>query len=250
MGLQYYDFTLAPNGVREIPCEGTYFRYYSGSAGGADESILIKSDTQGVVTILRPGQSIKMPINVKTWRMANNKGAGTITGIVVVGDGEIQDSNVAGTVSVINGEIARVKANQSFMAVELNPAVAGQYGMVQLWNPVASGKRLILNKISVFSQVAAMGYGLFKYNTALTLQGNAASKLSSGALSSGEMRTGSNVALVGNQYANFGLIGATESKDFPFSEPFVIEPGWSIYLCPAAPNTSAYTTYQWNEEVI
>lgn len=166
-----------------------------------------------------------------------------------VAGGGVGSDRVLGEVSVINGELARVKANQCFMGVISNPQVAGQCGLAQLWNPAASGKNLILNKVSILA-VAGGVFAIFRHNVALTLGYPGMSKVASGAASAAEVRSGASAANIGSQYANFGVASANESKDFAFSEPFVIPPGWGIHTSVNTPNTAAYTTFQWIEEGI
>ncbi|AXS79858.1 hypothetical protein [Dechloromonas sp. HYN0024] len=253
VGLQIYDFTLAPNQTRELAAEGQYFRYYAGSAGGADETILIKSDTGGVQTLLRPGQSIKTPTNCRSWYLSNYKNAGTIMGFVVVGNGEIQDSQVAGTVSIINGELVRVKSNACFIGAASNAGAAGNYSMTQLWNPAGSGKNLILNKVSLYTVTAApTGVGLARHNAALaTLQGNGTTKfIGAGTASVGELRNTNAAAIIGTTIGAFSISLANESKDFPFSEPVAIQPGNGIIMWSASLNNNLQTTFQWNEEAV
>lgn len=247
MGLQYYDFTLAPNGVREIPCEGTYFRYYSGGAGGADESILIKSDSQGVVTILRPGQSIKMPTNVKTWRIANNKNAGTITGIVVCGDGEIQDSNTAGSVSVIDGGKARTLAGVSFGTGIWCGGVAGNMSHTQLWNPPGSGKNLIIGEVVAATDATALGMVLSITNAALSVAyGSGSSKKSGGAASAGLTYTQQNASALGG----LGIFYLNHAQIFIPKEPIVITPGFGLILRGTAATQGVQATFDYYEDPV
>lgn len=249
MGLQYYDINLAVNKTTNIPAEGRYFRYYSGNAGGADSSVLVKSDTSALVAILKPGQSIRVPENVKTWHIANYRNAGTISGIVVIGDGEISDDQVTGTVEVVNGELNRVKAGQCFIGLAASGDVAGQYSASELWNPAGSGKNLIMNKASVMSGVANSPFWMTKHNAALAgLSALVTSKLLGGAAPVGELRTAANAAMVGSLIGNFGAAGAYDSRDFPFSEPVIIPPGNGVIFQLALVNSSAWVTFQWNEE--
>lgn len=248
MGLQYYDFTLATNGIRDLPCEGTYFRYYSGSAGGADESILIKGDTQGVSSILRPGQSILVPETIKTWKISNYKGAGTISGIVIIGDGEIQDSQVAGVVSIVDGGKARTGAGSAFCVAAFQTAVAAQMPVCQVWNPAGSGKNVYIESLMASSSVAQIVRA--GWNTAnFTLQGSQGSKRAGNAGGAAQPAIGTSATIPTGFVYNlqFQLI-ASQSQVINFREPIMLPPGYGFCVQGATVNTDLSANFEYWEE--
>jgi outer membrane protein assembly factor BamB len=112
-GLQYYDLSLSAGAQRNIGAPGNYLRYYSGNAAGADESIVVKTDTGALYCILKPGQSIKLPQLANEWKVTARTPSSVISGILIIGEGELQDNQVSGTVSVINGELSRVNPSSA-----------------------------------------------------------------------------------------------------------------------------------------
>lgn len=250
-GLQYYDFTLAPGKTVEIPAEGSYIRYYTGYALGLDESILVKGDTGAIQCPLKPGQAISLPGNVRSWFLSNKAGAATITGIVVVGNGEISDSQVAGSVNVINGEIARVKAGLVYMGSTGIAGAAGAYSICQLWNPAGTNKNLVLNKCSVFS-ASPQQVSISVYNAAFGSVSGAvlSKKIDAVGASVAQLRNGTSVSGIGSTMGQFGIEATYGSKDFQFSEPIVIPPGCGIIAHAQAFNITQWATFQWNEEAV
>lgn len=165
-----------------------------------------------------------------------------------ISGGGAGSNRVLGEVSVINGELNRVKANACFIATCLSPAVAGQLSAVQIYNPAASGVNLIVNKLSVFSQVLS-GYYLTNHSPALaTLSGAGVSKKLGGAVGKGELRYAANAAMLGALMGYFSIPNAWDSRDYPFSEPIIVAPGGGLVLQMTTPNLPNYTTVQWNEE--
>jgi hypothetical protein len=227
-GLQYYDITIPANFQRSIGSEGTYFRYMKGSAGGADEGLLVKADTGALAAIIYPGQSIRLPETVREWRIENYKNAGTISGIVVIGDGEIQDSQVAGMVSVIDGGKARTLADVAKAGSFWCGQLAGNYSHVQLWNPPGSGKNLIVEQVGIVSDVTTIGISMVLYNTQLTsLYAGAVSKKSGGAVSVSSGYYQTNASQLGGA-ANLFLLN--HGNLFIPKEPIIVTPGYGLVV--------------------
>lgn len=160
--------------------------------------------------------------------------------------GQFESNKVVGEVSVISGEVARSKAGVAFWAYASVGAVAAQFGQIELWNPVASGKRIIVEE--VFPDPTTAGYvSLRDHNAAFaTLIGNAASKLGGAALSSAEIRTTNNAAAQGT------LISFTKTTlgTRKFGEPIVVTPGRGLVISDLTANDALNADIQFYEEVI
>lgn len=170
----------------------------------------------------------------------------------IAGGGAGSD-RVLGEVSVINGEVQRVKAGLAFIGRSSITATAGQYAHCQLWNPAGSGKNIILNKMTVCSSVAQHFLGAFHNAALATLHVKGSSKLQGGAASVMECREEAPVTLVGNtQIFNFdigaGVVGT--SVDYAFSEPLIITPGSGFVLGSMVVAAQLSLNYQWVEEAI
>lgn len=156
---------------------------------------------------------------------------------------------VSGTVAVINGELAKVKAGYAMLGGITVAGVAGQYSYAQLWNPAGSGKNLILNKVSMSGPAGTFGAG--RHNVALTIAGpSVQSKLIGGSVGVGVMRYQNTPVAIGTDMF-FNQIGVSgDAKEFSFSEPLVIPPGNGLHLFAGALASNLYANFQWNEENI
>lgn len=247
-GLQYYDINVAPGNTQRIGSVGRYLRYHTGGAGGADESIVVKADTGALACILKPGQAVNLPDEVHEWRIENYKNAGVITGIVIIGDGEITDSQVAGTVSIIDGGKARTLAGMAFCGAGQQSGVAAQLSTYQLFNPGVSTKNIIVEAFSMASATAqAMRFG---WNT-VSLGGAAsqASKKAGGAVS---VATAFNTTLAatptGFQHNGLLNVGVSTPLIINLREPIVLPPGFGFCIQAVTANTDLSTVVEWYEE--
>lgn len=248
--LQYYDFTITANGYRTVSAPGTYLRYYKGSANGADPSILVKNDTMGVAAILKPGQAIRLPASERgavDWIVSNYAQAAPISGILAIGDGQLDDSTVSGEISLINGEVSRVLAGKCFAGYSVCAAVAGQYSHCILYNPAGSGKNLILDRAAMLMPTAGT-VGLSVVSALLAVAANnTANKLVNTGGRVGDLRAGTFASAQGNPFFNL-TIPANESREFAFSEPFVIPPTYGLAAYGMTANIQLTANWQWKEE--
>lgn len=173
--MQIYDIAVPVNGTMRVAGKGTYLRYYAGSAvGGVDPSIIIKAGGYGTTVVLAPGQAVRLPADAKpvdNWQLLNYAGLGAITGQIVIGDGEITDNRINGSVSVSSGTVVissgtvtatdenkvRVKANAAYTRSLQFPNSASNQTFAMLWNPVGSGKVLVLDSLRAVAYLSGAG---------------------------------------------------------------------------------------------
>lgn len=251
--MQYYDINTSPSGRARVLASGRYFLYYEGSAGGADSALLIRTGNSGTGVILRPGQAYRIPPEQRTpdeWNMAPLVAGAQVVGRVVIGDGRIDDGRISGTVEVINGELARVKAGVSYFGSAYQIAVAAQFAHAQLWNPAGSGRRLVVSQLTIQSVTAAT-HRVCAHNVAIgglyTFQ--PASKLAGGAASVAQTRNGSDVAQLGTFMGQF-VVPANSSFVWRPSEPIVIPPGWGIHTNANAVNVETFANFEYFEDPV
>lgn len=127
MGLQYYDINVGLNKTQQVSAQGRYIYYLSGStpliegaatpgAGEGNQAIKIRPGQNGQEIILMPGQSLRLPANSKSpdsWKISNYKNAEVITGLVMIGEGEFQDSNTQNTFKLDGAFANNVTVNNS-----------------------------------------------------------------------------------------------------------------------------------------
>lgn len=248
-GLQIYDITIPTNATRQLSCQGKYFRYYSGQAGGADATITIRSGTGGVLCVLKPGQSIKLLESVVDWYLGNYANAATITGFVVVGDGEITDTNIAGSVSVIDGGLARTQVNMAFLGSMLVSAVAAKYSHAQLFNPAASGKNVVVEALSFSS--AAAGYFFIAGDNAqrATAGWDVFNKQIGGVVGVAVLREETNGVM---QFVGPGALQYSVAAGIPqtinFREPVLLVPGKGLNVIFELVNVTITANYEYYEQ--
>jgi len=136
---------------------------------------------------------------------------------------------------------ARAFASGTFLAPS-----AGNFGEIQLFNPVASGKTIAIYRALACAQtINAIRYRLF--NTALaTLVGTGVNLLSGGAAAVGELRTNIPAALDGTQI----LICNVLNFD-PYGQPQVwlaqLAAGQGFLVTTNAVNDGLTANFYWNE---
>ena len=245
--MQIYDFTVAANTQRQLDAPGTYFYYYAGSAGGADQTITLRGVSSGLRIVLKNGQSLRLPKGQApetSWYIGNYANAGTIVGTVIVGNGEIQDNRIQGAVEVINGGLNRSLAASAFYGGTGVAAGAAQIACVQLWNNAAAGgKNLVLENVTASCTAVPNALVILDASVALTtIFASSPNKyLGQAASAIAQIRTDIPAAIAGTKIMNLGF-SVYEPKQFPFAEPIVIPPQRGItvaYAVAGAGNTYA-----------
>lgn len=250
MSMQKFMQTLEASASLRMNIAGEYFRlgstsysvtvrFYKGSSV-TDEMLLIDGGTWARVDGGFDGFEL---IN-------SSSGAQTLD--VFVGIGEIGIDRILGEVSVISGELVRVKSQTCFAVNETAIAVAGQYSMVQLWNPEASGKNLILNRMNVIGFTSAITISVRSTVVQLATAGFfGRNKYLGKPASSGQARTENAAAVVASDVlANIGVAAANDTAAFEFSEPILIPPGYGVLAYPTTVNVALSAAFQWLEESI
>lgn len=162
--------------------------------------------------------------------------------------------SVTGTVSVVNGELSKVLAGQAFSGVSDIAGAAGVYSHVQLWNPAASGKNLVISRMNSFSGTGATPIRIGKSSAALaTLVGSGLNKMLSGAASSAELRSNNNAAVLfaaADRIQNVGVAAMYQTVDIPLGEPVIVVPGSGVTVVSMTVNTAMNASFQWSEVAV
>jgi hypothetical protein len=221
-----YDLNLTPNGAQQIDVAGTYFKYAKGAG-----PIRVQVDGGGYVDLL-PGQGMQ---GLKFTRLMVKDSSGAINnGALVAGDGQFIDARITGTVDVVDGGKSRTLANQTFIGGASAGPVAAQWGISQLWNKPASGKRLIVSSVMM---LCLDGPGLMQLRIGLT---KAASDESAGQVSPASKLLGGTASQAANMchegrtvsMPEVLLIGAAVAQNqsflVTFKEPLIVVPGTGL----------------------
>lgn len=248
--MQSFDINIPINSTRNIDAQGDYLSYYSGSAGGADTTLLLSHDSSGSTIQLKPGQAIRLQKGRSggLWRLSNYANQGTIIGSVVIGSGQIDDHTITGTVQTIDGELNRSKAGVAYTGYANVTAVAAQSAFLEMWNPENSGVRCIVTDL-LFSSNAACTYVLKRTTANVYANVGAISKLSTAGVSLTKVG-GSTIGVLPGTGLELCLCSANSPLLRAFKQPYICMPGSGVIVSATDLNVSVYAAAQFTEEVI
>lgn len=251
--MQLYDITIAPNTTRQLDAPGSYFYYYSGSAGGADSTITMRGLSSGLRIVLKPGQAFRLPRGESetSWVLTNFSNTATIIGTVIVGDGDITDNRVTGSVEVIDGSETRSFIN-SFSVAPAILGTAANITQVQLWNPPGSGKNLFCKRFNASVTVTGqVSIG----NTQTQINASAFTPRSKYLIAAGAPTS---AATCGARSTSPTTVLTTISEAFYLNSgavleikpdaPFIIAPGNGLTFETQLVNTSVFATFDYYEK--
>ncbi len=210
------------NGLVEWNVFGAYFK-------------LLSSVTAVTVSLFRRGQRVLTATAVEGGYyqriefdrvQITTPSSQAVSWIYAPGDGGID--RLTGEVAVIDGGKARTLAGSAFVGGHGAGGVAGQYTHLQLLNPAASGKRVIIEQLMLSSPAAANLIGSMESTVTLsTLNGAWPNKLAAGAAGVAEMRREQNAAAlqVNSPSLQFN-IGASIENPYVFKEPLILLAGY------------------------
>lgn len=142
--VQQYDLNIPVGGAQSIDVEGDMVRFLSAVDPFAQIEIR-PNFAQGNIT-LKPGQGFKFSERVKRW-VVLNKGTVPLSGYLMIGSGDFSDQRISGDVNVIDGAMSRTLGDVAFVANLYASGLEGLIRNIQLWNPVGSGRNLIVQAI-------------------------------------------------------------------------------------------------------
>ncbi|EOA05775.1 hypothetical protein HFRIS_004933 [Herbaspirillum frisingense GSF30] len=219
-----FPLSLTVTGMQPVSQVGNYVYYKAGSAGGADPSIKVNTDL-GDEYILMPGQGFRLD-NAKfsNLRVTNAGGQATILGVLLIADGGFFDNRVTGSVEIIDGGKNRTLAGGAFLASGYKSGSAGNGVVNMLWNPIGTGKRLVISAFAVNSATSTAMNVIAATASYGAKQANGNSKMLGGAQSVGEFWAGNGTAPAGTVMLSISAIAA-QVFEKKFAEPLVLRPG-------------------------
>lgn len=252
-------FALAAGASLVLPAGSFEFVYLSSISAGA--SVRLKGSQVSIDLIV--GRRVEFGNPTVQPLTLENKGSGSVSGVLLVGSGDVRDSNVVGTVSVTNADKDRSVSGVSFFGSRNVSAVASQYSIAYLINPVGSGVNLIVNRMSA-TQPAGAG-GVFYYFSTDDVAGLEAlpavtplsrvagiNKLIGGDVANGE-RTGANSTsgVAGSvDVLGFIYMGVPGFHFLDVSEPYIVQPGGALGAASSTVADDLSVSFEWFEESI
>lgn len=233
-------FTFGGAG-RIINAQARYFRYESGSANGADESIRVRAGGQDLGEYY-PGDSIRLPADAVVWEIAPNNAA--CAGRVRLGVGNVESSRLVGRVEVVDASRLVAIADQSFLATANVTPNAGKFAQVQIWN-ATSNKGIELRGLYLNQNPATPGVGVYSCNAkftglAIDVQSRRISSVGQNIVGVQTVRepngTSSTIPFggAGTLYANVSTSATQQVRVSTDATPFVIAPGYGLALLAAS----------------
>lgn len=240
-----YPFNVAMGATLSINSQSTFVYYESASAGGADTSIKIVTDT-GSEFVLKVGQGARLQKNFKLLYLSNFKGQGAIIGNLVLSEGDFVDHRVVGTVDVVDGGKGRSLSGAAYTAHMFSPANAGFYSVLQLWNPVGSGKNLVIDQIGISIPNLNMQFLISNAVLSGSLPSVVGNKKSGGGSPTSIAYWSNTSAVPQISNSSFSAIQGI----FKPSSPFVIGPGFGLNMGSPNMGVSAGIDAEFFEEPI
>lgn len=147
---------------------------------------------------------------------------------------------------------SRVLQGMGFGAIISTPQVAGQFAALQLWNPVGSGKRLVVTSCKLnanSSSTQSLEFALINTQmsgTALALEPAFAGQ-NNASVMSGVVGTLSTIPT--STALAFGFVNNTQQfYDMLSGNVVAVAPGWGVLFYNLATNIALYGSTRWIEE--
>lgn len=237
-----YDFSVSAGGSQVIEVKGRFFKYKSGTG-----AIRVKATKGGFIDLL-PGQGVW---NVDFSQLVIQDRSGQANaGVMLAGEFDFHDDRIVGTVDVVDGGRSRTMAGMAFMSWnDINPS-AGNISAHQIWNPVGSGKSVIIEQIQ-FSSLTAGFFGVGISDSALPVDAGYASCKKSGASKSLANKRMGNLPVMNSVASLFSCyVEAGKTMDRKFNEPVLLLPGYGLSIFTGSQNVELAASFEWFEETI
>lgn len=168
---------------------------------------------------------------------------------ILLSSGTAGSNRINGEVSVISGEVVRSAAGVSFWGGSAAGPVAAKYTHMQLWNPVASTKNLVVNQLS-FSAGSATGDFNVRYSGTplanLYAVPNALSKSLGASVSVAENRVDQLSSVIGTMLGG-AFVAAAVTQTFSMTEPIIVRPGTGLMVVNMTVNVYGMAMFQFYE---
>ena len=254
MTIQNYDIQIPAGGTQLLEVSAQIFDFVS--SGSAFDVIQVLPEFQQGNVSLKLGQGFDAGKVVNRW-FVKNPGTTAINGTVVLSTAGFRNFRISGDVNVLDGGKSRTLAGSAFTCLTnlAAAAPAGNYPRLQLWNPAGSGKRLVVESLSL---VVPTGGG---YSTSTNVVWMNTMALTSAPTQPQSKNPAVGVAVAQiqsdtpNTIASFASdvlyqLDANSSSVFPFvpKEPLIVPPGWGLTCGGPTAATNLAIGFEWYEE--
>lgn len=204
------------------------FVYVSELVGGS----VVMTTGQGRVPLIL-GRRVEFKDKEVGGIRLKNSGDSSAVMVLIVGSGDIRDSNVVGTVSVVDGSVKRSEQGHAWQVSSGVAAVAGKYPTVEIKNK-SGVKDIVVNQIVCQHDQVSAGYisvRNFTEDYGSVWAGPSINKLVGGSDTDvvGYESGNSDTILGGKEYFSSRAV-QDELLIIPITEPYVVEPGQRLGL--------------------
>lgn len=241
-----YSFSIPAGGSFPLMVIGDYCKILTSSG-----PLTLTGDTFGTLGPILAGQGVENS-TFKRLVLTDNTGA-VNKGTILIADNKFIDDRITGEVSIIDGEKSRVLAAQYFAA---SPAItAVNYGNIQLFNPVGSGKNVFINSLILNTQITAT-FVLHSASTELT---NDVTNIRLSSLKIGnsvgvtKVKNEDNAVIYAYENSSFGyfVIAAGSTTALNYKNPILLTPGFGINIsCMTPANTLSANISFFEEQIL
>lgn len=220
----------------QVNASGTYLRYVSAASGVTNPKVRVKPDSGDAFDLL-PGQAIRLPRRASFFSLLNVDGISTITGVLVIGDGEMDDSRVTGEVLMIDGSYSRSLASRAASADDSLAGAAGQYSHVGIENNSGglTAFNMIVHTLRCWALVAGTYTLRLNYLTVpLTAGANGVNKLAGAPSVWGRAQKQNLGVITGFQMMR--LTADPTMREVKLQDPIILRPTYGLCLVPEVVN--------------
>lgn len=169
-------------------------------------------------------------------------------GVSVRGGSGMSTGATALVINTVDGGLARTLAGQAHLGVANVAPVAAQYAHAQLYNPVGSGRSLMLEAVSFSSATSGQSIGLGGYSAAYGGAATPWSKLVGGAAGVGQVRYTNNAGTLLTGTSLLYQVASSVIVPVNFREPVVIPPGCAFCIVGLTVNANLQGNFEWYEQ--
>lgn len=236
-----YDFAMTALGSFSLPVTGSFFRILTSTG-----AVSVQGDF-GNVAPISAGQGLRDQPFTRL-ELTDRSGVANV-GTIIVSDGAFVDDRISGEVSVIDGEKSRTIAGGMFGGTSFCAAAAAT-ACIQLWNPAASGKNLIVIAVEIGAPAnTSVRFGQTTGQLA-SVYAAAGNKKSTGPAASALVLYESKVVppvLVSSLRLSY--LAANVMIPWSIKGAIVIQPGYGL-MATATGSIDLLGNFEWFEEVV
>lgn len=225
--MQRYRFSLAAGEAVTFHSTGSYC-IVKESIGTVQLRATLQGGGEVRMAGLRDGQGFEGK-RFQSVLVTNDSGEAN-SGYILIADETFVDNRISGDVNVINGEQNRALAGGRLFGGP-DAYEAAKYPYVQLWNPAASGKNLIITRVEAACSAAG---DVFFYSQTTALATNQPSRLqnalAAGAVGVAQLRVGPSATFPAPSFWRPQMVPANTPVTLFSESPLILPPGngWVI----------------------